>query len=202
MYYIRVSSVRTGSFFVSLLSTTESFDICHGAKLLSFEDASAVHIIMGSTAEATNSDDAAYFIDETSTELKNYCNEPYSKSPGVWYKMMIGSNAQNISVDSCVNGTGFQPVLSVLEGFCQIDDLTCASSVTYGYCNGEASWYAKANKTYYIFVFGKEKADKGNFTLSITRSCIILCLKRMVISTNDCFHFSHHIIDHGDCENH
>jgi len=171
MYIIHVSTVQNGSFFV-ILSATESYDICDGAKLLSLE---ALAVYTGLTAEATNTGDAKYFVDEGTPGVKLNCNDPlsqpYSKSAGVWYKMM-GSNVA-VSADSCSNSTGFQPVISVLEGSCQKEDLKCASSTIYNSCSDsgvgtKVSWYVEANKTYYIFVFGKEKAEKGDFTLNVT----------------------------------
>jgi len=157
------------------LSTTESFDICDGAKLLSLEEASAVY--MGLTTAATNMGDAQYFVVDHNALIANvaktYCNEEYqsySESPGVWYKV-IGSNV-TISMDSCSNPTGFQPVISVFEGSCQKNNLTCASA-SYTYCSDsqvgiKVNWYAEANITYHIFVFGNEKTDQGDFTLNVT----------------------------------
>jgi len=169
IYFIHVSSGQESTFTASL-STTKSIDPCEGAELLSLK-ALAVHV--GLTAADTNMDDAEYLHDEMTSLLKFNCSSPFDQrqfeSPHKWYKV-IGSNVA-ISLDSCSN-PGFQPAVSMLEGSCKNDDLTCMSA-SYKSCTGfefgtKVSWYAKANKTYYILVSGNREGESGNFALNFT----------------------------------
>jgi len=160
IYWIRLcSSVHNGSLFVSL-STTESYDICEGCRInlsrdfdcwYGFDNGGprtlAMSIILirkpslNSTA-ALHSTQRAQIVCVVQSDWKQ-C-------------FYIGRQLFNRISTGHFSDARFLPERRLYLCATQVDYKFCTESDPY--VGSKVTWYAEANYTYYIFVFGEKKA--------------------------------------------
>ena len=126
-------------------------DLCVNATLISCGDS-----ISGNNSAATSVD--------ASTD---FCGTGSNTSPGVWYTFEGNDNIVNASLCTSL----FDTKLQVFEGSCGA--LNCVIGTDDGGCDGgqpftsEVDFIANTGTTYYIYVFGFNDNEFGDYTLNI-----------------------------------
>mmetsp|Transcript_48289 Transcript_48289/g.71569 ORF Transcript_48289/g.71569 Transcript_48289/m.71569 type:complete len:238 (-) Transcript_48289:354-1067(-) len=132
------------------------------------DNLSTTSIIIGSTAEAT------------STNQSNFCGENFVSSPGVWYSFEFTTDDEDddttstivVQVSTCTNQTDFDTALTVYSGSClsltcvagQDNDYECGTGID---VHSTVAWHAEKDTRYYINVHGSQANHTGNFGLTI-----------------------------------